>query len=282
LDGTAVRKLAAEAFIVKNPVQYVDSYKLKTKFSHLYDRALPANTILVGPSGIAKSLSVRAFAYERKVPLVVTDCAEDTRRHHLIGTRSIEKDSTPFVYGDMATAVDVANENGQCIYLVEEINALTPQIQKLFNPLCEDFGQRVLIPEANLVLTVKNGAKLWTVATMNTGLGYGGIYTLNDDLKRRFRMIPLDYPTKAEEQKIVSAAVSPTPDPDLVEKVITFATETRQTNMGYSLSPSDVIHILQDAAIEGIREALRNTLGKFEGQNRKVIEQRIGSIFPKK
>lgn len=279
MDG--VRKMMAQDFMQPADLKFVDVFKLQVKFQKMFDQKDPPNLILSGPSGIAKSLAVRLFAAKTKTPLIVAQGSEDARRHHLIGMRVMEKDSTPFILGTMTNAIEVANEVGRAIYLVDEINAYTPQLQKLFNGLTEDFGRFVTVEELSRIYQVKDSAKFWVVGTMNTGTGYGGVFPLNHDLKRRFRIVPLTYPSKEDELKIIAANMDVSPSASLRDNVLNLAKMTRTGTMGYALSPSDVVHILQDVASEGLEEALRNVSGKFDGVNRETFDKQVSSIFPK-
>jgi MoxR-like ATPase len=276
-----VRRMHAAEFMQPTDLKFVDVFKLQTKFEKMFGQPNPPNLILSGPSGVAKSLAVRKFAADNKIPVIVAQGSEDARRHHLIGMRAMEKDSTPFILGTMTNAIEVANEVGKAIFLVDEINAYTPQLQKLFNGLTEDFGRFVTVEELSSVYRVNSACRLWVVGTMNTGTGYGGVFPLNYDLKRRFRIVPLTYPLKVDEQKIIDANVTPAPSPDVREKVLNLAAMTRTGAVGYALSPSDVVHILQDTAVEGLKEALRNVSGKFEGVNRETFDKQVSSIFSK-
>ena len=92
-----------------------------------------ANMVLVGPKGIGKSLSVASYAAKVDSPVITFDCSEDVRRSHLLGMFVLRGNETPFVLGPLTTAFEIANETGRCILILEEINALSPQMQKVLN-----------------------------------------------------------------------------------------------------------------------------------------------------
>jgi len=164
-----ILRLPASAFHPPHK-SYTDTHQLHP----LYDKiAFESNVILVGPSGIAKSLSILAWAHENEVPVVDFDCSEDVRRAHLYGHYIAEGDDTPFVLGPITTAIEVANEVGKCILSLEEVNALTPQMQKALNPV-SDFRRKVELPEIGKVFELEGDAKLWVVGSMNTSV-YGGV-----------------------------------------------------------------------------------------------------------
>ena len=161
-------------------------------------------------------------------------------------------------------------------------NCLTPQMQKVMNA-ASDFRKKIEVPECGRVFRLKEGAKLWIVGTMNQSV-YGGVYALNEDLKSRFRMIDLSYPEPKLEREIVLAVLKDskiTQEEMLktVNLVITLAHETRQKALEYPLSTRDVIQIVEDIAYLGIERALRVSLGKFDGDDKNTVAERITSLF---
>lgn len=268
-----IERLPVEAFLPRKDLKYVDVFKLYD----LYEKvAFRSNLLLTGPKGVGKSLSIAAWAAEKSVPVLTFDCSEDVRRSHLIGYPVLRGDHTPFVLGPLTTAFEVANEAGSAILILEEINSLTPQMQKVLNAVT-DWRKRVEVPEAQRVFELRNGAKLWVTGTMNTAV-YGGVYSLNEDLKSRFRIIPLDYPTKIEEKLVVSSVVPPGALAHL-DKALTLAHESRQRAMDYALSTRDVVQLVEDIEIAGVLPALWMLSGKFEGNDRATFVERCKSIW---
>ncbi len=149
-------------------VKYVDVNQHFPIFDGLYKETDdPKPLIQVGPKGVGKSLSYAAYARKHEIPLITFDCSEDVRRSQLVGMFILRGTETPFVLGPLTTAFEVANEHGQCIVILEEVNALTPQMQKLLNGCC-DFRRRIEVPECKRVFELKKGAKVWFTGTMNT------------------------------------------------------------------------------------------------------------------
>lgn len=266
---------AADYQAPKNLV-YVDN-----GLHELYEKlAFNANLILVGPKGIGKSLSIAAYAAKKDIPVLTFDCSEDVRRSHLLGMFVLRGDQTPFVLGPLTSAFEVANETGEAVLILEEINALTPQMQKCLNSVL-DFRKKVEVPEAKKVFKLRDGAKLWITGTMNTA-AYGGVYEMNEDLKSRVRLVPLDYPTPAEESKIIAELVRAAGikvDKKVITGILTLAHETRQKAMDYALATRDVVQIIEDTSLVGLEKALWLASGKFEGDDRATLRERIESIF---
>ena len=273
-----IERISAAEYAPRKGLKFVDVFGLHGLYEGLVFRS---NLALVGPKGIGKTLSFQSFAAKLDCPIVTFDCSEDVRRSHLIGHHLLRGGETPFVLGPLTTAFEVANEVGQCILVLEEINGLSPQMQKVLNGLA-DFRRRIEVPECQKVFKLKEGAKLWFVGTMNTAV-YGGVYALNEDLKSRFRLLALEYPDPAQEKAILDEVVDPLLlkklEPKTVDRVLQLAIETRQKAMEYALSPRDVQQVIEDMGLVGVPRALRVLLGKFDGDDRNAIKARISSIF---
>lgn len=274
-----IERLSADDYVPKQGLNYVDAREMHAIYEKI---AFRSNVILVGPKGTGKSLSVAAYAAKKKCPVITFDCSEDVRRAQLIGMFVLRGDKTPFVLGPLTTAYEVANEHGSCILILEELNALTPQMQKVLNPVA-DFRQSIEVPEAKRVFRLNSGAKLWVVGTMNNSASYGGVYQVNEDLKSRFRMIPVEYPDSASEKKILEAVIRDQglsiPGDRIVERLLTLAKETRQGKIEYALSTRDLVHVLEDIALVGIDTALWMMIGKYDGNDRLTMTKRIDSTF---
>ncbi len=269
-----IERLAASEYAANLQHNYEDVADLHSLYEKI---AFRSNVILVGPKGIGKTLSVAAFAALKKVPIVTFDCSEDVRRGHLYGSFTLKGNESPFVLGPVPTSVEIANEVGKCILCLEEVNALNPQSQKLLNPIT-DFRRKVELPEARRVFRLKPSAKLWVVATMNTSV-YGGVYALNEDLKSRFRMIPLSYPDEKSERRILQTTFAKAESQALIEQMLTLAKETRTGNVSYAFSTRDLEQILEDTELAGLEKALWMASGKFEDQDRTWFFQRVSSVF---
>jgi MoxR-like ATPase len=115
---------------------------------------------------------------------------------------------------------------------------------------------------------------------MNTSV-YGGVYELNEDLKSRFRILPVGYPSKGEETGIIQQVMGKLTgaEKELVKNLLTLSHETRQKALAYALSTRDIIQILADSRTCGLEAALWLASGKFEGQEREYYKTRVTSIF---
>ncbi len=274
VNEVTVTRTETRDLYVTNPPPYVDILKLHEIYQRI---AFDTNLIIKGAKGIAKSLSVITYAALTKTPVVIQECSEDTKNYNLMGSQSLLGDRTVFVLGSLPTAIDVANEVGSCILLFEEINALTPQVQKQLNALT-DFRKMVSLPHIGKSYKLRDGAKLWVAATMNPST-YGGSYDLNEDLKSRFEEVEVTYPEQGQEKMIVRNVCGNVLDDKTLDMILGFAKETRQQATGYALSTRDVVRLVNTVTKLGLPIALQFVLCKFEGEDRDVVKKRMEAKF---
>ena len=168
------------------------------------EQVLPIN--IKGPTGVGKTSLVYYMAKELDIPLVLAQCNQAQDYHELLGYQKIAyrwfRPTTQFVDGPVLKAIKTANEKGIAILLLDEVNGLAPEAQKLVNPLLDG---RNIVKYGEMEATVKGGKKLIVIGTMNElRSGYYGIGPLNQDLERRLKdAYILPYPKPDEEFKIV-------------------------------------------------------------------------------
>ena len=263
-------------------LKYVDVFGLLPLINRLSFNPVtrawdPPNLLLTGHKGTGKSLLFAYLAQESGVPYLALDCSEETRERHIRGGFVAKHGSTPFVLGTVANAIQVANQYGACILVLEEINALSPQRQKELNSLT-DFRKKIEVPELSYRFELAPNAKLLIAGTMNPTV-YGGTYELNEDLKSRFLELELPYPPPGAEKRILIEMVPEAANQEaIIDCLIKIAKETRQEATGYALSPRDLVQILQLVPRVGFEEALFLTAQKFSSTDRKLIIDRIADI----
>jgi len=239
-NGIEILPVKADDYMVKSVPKYVPiGPELQIFEAHL-ESGIPI--LLVGPKGEGKTLSLAYFAYTKNIPIIQFDCSENTKRFDLIGRFIIQGDQVKYLLGAMPTAIEVANQKGAAMLVLEEINALTPQQQKVLNQLL-DWRRHVYIPEIGKTYRLKEGVKFLIAATMNPST-YGGVFELNEDLKSRFAEYVFFYPSKEDEKKILNE-VTVNLDDQLKEKLILLASETRagvnRGELSYALSTRDLV-----------------------------------------
>lgn len=112
--------------------------------------------ILQGPKGTGKTLGLEEFFARTKTPFVRFDCNEWTTVRDLQGTttQTADEDTLELIFayalGCLTCAIAGANEVGKFGLILEEINTLTPNAQKVLNPLA-DFRQSIAVPKIGKV-----------------------------------------------------------------------------------------------------------------------------------
>lgn len=272
-----------EHFRIKDEMFYVETDSEMDVIATHLDIQQPL--AFCGSKGIGKSLAFGTFAQRNGIPIVQFDCSKGTRYSSLYGGFILIGEEVYFKPGVLPMSYMIANKVGKCILVLEELNALTPQVQKM---LCSatDYRAGVYVQEIAQYFRCDEGNKLLIGATMNPS-GYGGVSELNADLRSRFSILDFDYPTPMQEAEIMRCE-----DKELENNLIHLAKETRQgekhESMDYAISPRDLAACvtLYNAYSKKFGEevALRlmlqtGIIGKFEDDNKINIISTIDSKF---
>lgn len=258
---------------------------LPTKWARNISAAPPSSNILFNSmQGLGKTLLAATIAIklaERsglKVPMLVYDCSEDSREYHLIGAPTIRPDgSLAFIPGPFTLAIHFANQTGLAVLCAEEISALTPGAQKEFNRMT-DWRSSIYIPQLSMNMALKPGCRVVILATMNPS-GFGGVFTLNPDLRSRFDEYLVPVPTMEQETKILTT-VFPGTDKGLIERACQLAKDSRTEATDYRLSTRDIVSFINNAAKMGdLKVPLTLLANKFEGGDRNLLADRIKATF---
>ena len=272
-----LRRIATE-YLIPRPIPNFLDIGLSKPLGEL---AFGPNLILKGPKGAGKNCNIEQFAANMGVPLLTQPCCEDTSVRDLIGAFGVEGDDVYFQLGALPAAVDVANTEGGCILLLDEINTLPPTAQKILNAMC-DYRQEVSIPKIGKSFRVDPGKRIWVVGTMNPN--YGGTYNLNEDFRSRFEFIEVPYMPKDKEKELLHRQF-PGGAPSASEKrtvdlLINLAGESRGGAMEYALSTRDLVNfVLNMLKLGDLGRALKLLEGKFEGDNISNFRARVASTF---
>jgi len=289
--GSSVEIIAPDPneYIPVNVPPFVDTNN-QTDIIKLHLEAQPPQPLLfIGFKGTGKTLAFASVAYQLKIPIIQADLSENTKRGDLIGRFILRGSDVVYQLGILPSAILIANKVGKAILVLEELNALTPQMQKVLNQMLDWRGQ-VHAPEIGKIFRLNKGCKLLIGATSNPS-NYGGVFEINEDLRSRFATLWFDYPNKDDELRILRAYDSH--DDKLNELLIRLAVETRKAvdrnEIEYALSPRDLVRFTQIMKIYmsnfSEEEALKKTLeivvlGKYEDiDERQLIMRRIESIF---
>ena len=240
-----------EQFYVESPPYFqTANNNLDYLVSHM-EQDSPTPLCFVGPKGTGKTLVIAHFASENKIPIIQYDCSENTRKGDLIGRYILRGDETEYQLGVLPTAIELANEAGKAILVLEELNALAPNMQKQLNQLLD--WRRHVFADNGKTYTLTQGSKLLVCATMNPST-YGGVFELNEDLISRWAQVWVEFPTEKEERSIVDLngfqpellPFNPDGTQITTEQIWRLVGETRTDDaLSYALSPRDTVQLLQ-------------------------------------
>lgn len=235
--------------------------------------------ILMGPKGSGKTLAIEEFCSMVGAPRVRQNCNSETSSRDLIGTYGMQGDSVFFSLGTLTTAIEVANEYGACVLILEEINTLRPELHSALFSVA-DFRRAVEVPSLGKIFTVNPGCQFWIVGTMNPG--YGGTYHLNEALKSRFIFAPVPYMDSKKEKMLLEQSFSSPPGPTerkIVNRLLNLAEESRSGKWDYALGTRDLVQMIRVIERIGLKPALRILEGKFDPEHYQAIRGRIQSVF---
>jgi len=267
----------------------VPNYVVLNGEFEMFDAHLESNLplLLQGPKGTGKTLSLASWAEKRGMPIIQFDCSETTKRSDLIGRFIPKGDEIVFELGIVPVMIEVVNKLKIGVGVFEEINALTPAMQKVLNQVL-DWRGHVFIPEIGKLFKVDKGCKILFSATMNPS-NYGGVYELNEDLKSRFCIVKVQYPTSSQEKKLIDWTDIPT---DMQTGIMNLAVETRNAvttgSLDYAISPRDIDLFCRayraynkQKGLDALKLATETTiLGKYdEREHENFIKTRLDRIF---
>jgi len=287
-NGVPILPVHAEDYMPDSVPNYYNRDKILELLDAHLENGIPI--LLTGPKGEGKTLSIAYFAAKKKIPIIQFDCSENTKRYDLIGRFVLKGNDVFYLLGVLPTAIEVANQYGAAILVLEEINSLTPQMQKVLNQIL-DWRKHVYVPEIGVTFKLRDGAKLLICATRNPST-YGGVFELNEDLKSRFVEVLVDYPNQLEQIKILET-VTGFDDRDFLKKLSLLALETRTAvedgTLTYALSTRDLVQFVNvyksykgrfnDKIALGMALKVVVMCNYVDKTEKRTVEERIKSIF---
>ena len=190
---------------------------------------------MIGPTGTGKTLAVAAYHSLNKDPLIQADCSEGTKKSDLIGRFVILDGTVWYQLGILPMGIVVANttESGKAGIDFEEVNGLSPSMQKIVNQFL-DWRGHVYIPELQKIYSLEKGKSLMIYATMNPST-YGGTHELNKDFEDRFTPFKIPYPSSEQEFEILEHDGMPE---NIVRSLIQLGMELRASQASGDLDSS--------------------------------------------
>lgn len=269
---------APQGFVAKSQVITGESKQTLSACLKLLRSSNPPNIILSGPQGAAKTSMAEELAFQLKAPLLSFDCSADRRDYHLRGFISPREGEIVFVPGSLPTAIHFANTVGSCVLVMEEINSLREEVQKELNGVT-DWRRSAYIPEIGEVIRLREGAKLYVLATMNPNINTG-VGRLNHDLRDRFLELTVNYMEAKEEGAFLLSAV-PAASKNEVDSLVRLFGNLRKGNLDYEFSTRQLLLCVQlitevPDERERVLTALANKVEGAAGKN--FIQDRIRAV----
>jgi len=275
MDAVPFVRLSAEDLVPSKDDCFVDVGIVPTLEAIAWGDPL----ILKGPKGSGKTLAIEQFCAMVGAPRVRQNCNSETNTRDLIGTYGMQGDSVFFTLGTLTTAIEVANEDGACVLILEEINTLRPELHSALFSVA-DFRRSVEVPSLGKIFKVNPGVNFWIIGTMNPG--YGGTYHLNEALQSRFNFAEVNYMPEDKESSLLEDTFTSPPalsERKLVKGLMTFAQESRSGEWDYALSTRDLVHLIRLHEKIGTPRMLRVLEAKFDPEHLEAIRSRVQSIF---
>lgn len=282
INGVECHYRTAPSLRIERDLKYVDVFGL-LPLIHALDvnpttgKWDPQNILFSGPPGEGKSLLPAYYCQRNQIPYLALDCNPETRERKMLGGFGGRDGTTYWMMGTLSEAIITANDEGVAALVIEEINTLSPPLQKTLNSLL-DFRKKVEVPELSTTLALRPDAALLVFATMNPS-EFGGTYDMNHDLKSRFFEVDVPYPAPATTKQILREMVPVENIPDhIINSIISIAMETRQGATGYALSTRDLVSLLTILPRVGWETVLFLLSQKFTEADRKLMVRRIHDI----
>ena len=273
------------SYIQLNVPRYIEIHNEFKVFDSHVKSGIPL--LIQGPKGIGKTLGIAKYAEKKRCPIIEFDCSEGTKKYDLQGTKTgTSNGGIAFELGFIPRIIECANQFGMAILVLEELNALTPAIQKLLNPML-DWRKGMFIPETGKHYKLDEGVKLGIFGTTNPA-SYQASNDLNEDLQSRFSIWKWGYPNARQERKAIEWNGI---DASIQKAIMLLAKNSRdlveRQTVSYALSTRDIQKFVddyvsyEDVSITTLRMCLdMNVLSFYDDvQEIDTIKSRIESAF---
>lgn len=162
MDTADIRRISTDQLVARS----YPNFQVTKIISVLDKLAWRSPLILKGPKGAGKTVNLEQWASINKAPFLRKSCTADTSDRQLIGSHTLKSfDESFFTLGCLAGAIDVANEAGRCMLVLEEINALNEEAQKAVNSIA-DYRREIDIPHVGKVFRLREEVKAAQAGTL--------------------------------------------------------------------------------------------------------------------
>lgn len=186
-----------------NDIMYIqqnNEFEYLTQLIKYVDKGFCLGILLYGPPGTGKTLLATSLAKVFESQYFIIDGSPDLDRRDLEGYWELFEGGTRFTDGPLTKAIKVANKEGICFLIINEINAIRDSEQISLNSLLSE-SQINLISKGFEKYKLNSESKLIIVGTMNKGVV--GINKLQEAFEDRFIICPeLKYAPKEKEIQI--------------------------------------------------------------------------------
>lgn len=161
-------------------------------------RSTKTNLLIKGPTQSAKTLALRAYGAERRIPVVTVDVGAAMDPALTLGTHRRDNNGLLNWQDGLLTCVI---RSGDAVAILDECNMAHPKVMAAYHPLGD---ARRAIYLADIGELVRAGSDLLLAATMNPE--YVGTTPIGQAFSARFQHIPWDY-DDAVEKKLLAPSV---------------------------------------------------------------------------
>lgn len=228
---------------------------------------------IIGPPGIGKTLSAENLAVDLGCKIIKINCVSSMIELDFMGTYILKDGETKWNHGPVPKAIQHANEDGYCVLLINEFNALTPSTQMGLNPVLDYQGEVVLTQHNDELVKIDKGAKLITICTMNPDVS--GINAIQSSVIDRIStVIKLGYPKYKKELEIISKVSNV--EESVCEKYLSLAIEVRKAGMSGGvegvISPRGIIDWINTSKVIHPQLAFQITVANRYSVSEREIE----------
>mgnify|MGYP003633624488 CR=1 FL=1 len=220
---------------------YIDLHGERKRLEKVIERANKPY-LIYGAKGIGKTSLVHSICRDKGYGLVELNCSAGTNNARLEGRLQVDNQGSYFERGIIPTAFEVSNHFKHVVLYIDEIGALSHDIQKWLN---RPLDNRNSCNAGGRTYKLNPDCKMSIIATTNP-IEYAGVNNLTEDLRSRFIGRIWDYPNSEQMARIIDW--TDIPELDVKEPLLTLAQDTyglrTKGDVEYVLSTRDILQFV--------------------------------------